>query len=77
MEVTIESLGIDKLSVADRLRLVREICESIENEVAPTPLTDEQRREIDRRLANHAANPSAAIPWEEVEAAALARVSRK
>lgn len=27
-------------------------------------LTDEQREEIDRRLAEHAQNPASAIPWE-------------
>jgi putative addiction module component (TIGR02574 family) len=26
------------------------------------------KAEIDRRLATHAANPDAAIPWEQVEA---------
>ncbi|MGL4553750.1 MAG: addiction module protein [Gemmataceae bacterium] len=71
MDVTIESLGIDELSVADRLRLVREICGSLEDAVAPPPLTEAQGREIDRRLANHAANPGAAIPWEEVKARIL------
>lgn len=28
-------------------------------------LTDEQRKEIDRRLAEHDLNPGSAIPWEE------------
>src|SRR5215218_176687 len=75
MEVTIESLGIDKLSVADRLRLIRDIAESVQSEVGePPPLTEEQCREIDRRLARHAADPSKAVPWAEVKARSLARV---
>jgi putative addiction module component (TIGR02574 family) len=38
-----------------------------------TLLTEAQRRELDRRIAAHEANPSAAIPWEQVQAEALAR----
>jgi putative addiction module component (TIGR02574 family) len=34
------------------------------------------KAEIDRRLAAHAANPDAAIPWEQVEAEALIRLRR-
>lgn len=30
------------------------------------PLTDEQRAEIDRRLAEHDRNPERAAPWEAV-----------
>lgn len=74
MEVTIESLGIDKLSVADRLRLIRDIAESVQSEVAElAPLTEDQCREIDSRLARHAADPSKAVPWEEVKARILSK----
>jgi putative addiction module component (TIGR02574 family) len=31
-------------------------------------LTQDQREEIDRRLAEHDRNPGSAIPWEEVQA---------
>ena len=39
-------------------------------------LSEAMQQEVDRRHAAHRANPAAAVPWEEVEAAALARVSR-
>jgi len=29
-------------------------------------LTPEQETELDRRLAEHIANPASAVPWEEV-----------
>ena len=29
-------------------------------------LTSEQRAELDRRLAEHIADPTSAVPWEEV-----------
>lgn len=69
----LQSLGIDRLTVDDRIALVQEIWESIADEVERAPLTDAQKQEIDRRLAAHRANPQAAIPWEQVKAEALAR----
>jgi len=39
-------------------------------------LTEAQKREIDRRLAAHDANPGGAIPWEQVEAETVLRWSR-
>jgi putative addiction module component (TIGR02574 family) len=74
MSQALRALGIDRLSVEDRLALVQEIWDSIAAEVEKSPLTEAQRQEVDRRLAAHRANPQAAIPWEEVEAEALARL---
>ncbi|MBX6315334.1 MAG: addiction module protein [Isosphaeraceae bacterium] len=76
MSQTLQALGIDRLSVEDRIRLVQEIWDSIAAEVEQSPLTEAQRQEVDRRLAAHRANPQAAIPWEQVEAEALARLRR-
>ena len=64
------------LPVEERLRLVEEIWDSIADEVEASPLTDAQRREVDRRWAAHMANPQAAIPWEQVEAEILERLKR-
>jgi putative addiction module component (TIGR02574 family) len=74
MSPTLQALGIDRLSVAERLALVQEIWDSIAEEYANAPLTEAQRQEVDRRLAAHQANPQAAIPWEQVEAEALSRL---
>jgi putative addiction module component (TIGR02574 family) len=40
------------------------------------PLGPALRQELDRRLAEHLANPGDVIPWEQVEAEALARMQR-
>ena len=61
-------------SVAERIALVQEIWDSIAEEVERSPLTAAQRDEVDRRLATDRDNPQAAIPWEQVEAEALARL---
>jgi putative addiction module component (TIGR02574 family) len=76
MSSMVQALGIDRLSVSERIALVQEIWDSIAQEVEQTPLTEAQRQEVNRRLAAHRANPGAAIPWEQVEAEALARLRK-
>jgi putative addiction module component (TIGR02574 family) len=76
MPVTLESLGIDRLSREDRLALVQAIWDSIAAEPNPPLLTEEQRSELERRLADHTANPDDIVPWEQVKAEALARFRR-
>ncbi|MCA9077241.1 MAG: addiction module protein [Planctomycetaceae bacterium] len=55
-----------KLSIPERLALIGEIWDSITAEGKAIPLTDEQKAELDRRMAEHDKNPDAAIPWEEI-----------
>jgi putative addiction module component (TIGR02574 family) len=59
---------IEQLSVAERLRLAEEIWDSIAATPERLPVTEAQRAELDRRLAQHEQEPSRAIPWEEVRA---------
>ena len=73
MSVSIKSLGIERLSVAERLVLVEELWDSIAD---ATPVTDTQRVELDRRLADHAANPEDVISLEEVHSSITARLNR-
>ena len=40
---------------------------------AEVDLTPEQRAELDRRLAEHIADPASAIPWDEVRRKLLRR----
>ena len=72
MSERMKALGIDRMSIDERLALMHEILDSIaeEQEVA---LTDDQRTELERRIAVSKANPVGLVPWEEVKAAALAR----
>jgi putative addiction module component (TIGR02574 family) len=73
MAPSLKDLGIDRLSVEDRITLVQEIWDSIEASSEQIPLTDAQRQELERRLAAYEASPSAVVSWEEVKAKALAR----
>lgn len=57
-----------KLSASDRVAIVMALWESLsETERAgQLALTLEQEAELDRRLAEHIANPASAVPWDEV-----------
>ena len=73
---TLSALGIDRLSVEDRIALAQEIWDSAVEEAERAPLTEAQRRELERRLADSIARPEAVVAWEEVKAQALARARR-
>jgi len=76
MAATMKDLGIDRLGVQERLTLMHEIWDSIAAEPGRTHLTDAQRRELERRLADHQANPGDVVAWEQVKAEALARFQK-
>jgi putative addiction module component (TIGR02574 family) len=76
MSPTLQSLGIDQLTVEQKIALAQEIWDSIAAEVEAAPLTEAQKREIDRRLADHRANPEDVIPWEKVQAEVLDRLKK-
>lgn len=73
MRVTAKSLGIDKLDVEQRLTLVEEIWASICTDAQGFPLSDAQRRELDRRVAEDEESPDDVVPWEDVRAALRAK----
>jgi putative addiction module component (TIGR02574 family) len=57
-----------KLPPAQRVEIALALWDSLEDTEldALVPLTEEQKAELDRRLAEHAQNPTSAIPWEQV-----------
>ncbi len=61
-----------ELNAAERIQLAEDLWDSIAPEDLP-PLTAEQQQEIDRRLAEHARDPSRASSREEVRARLWAR----
>jgi putative addiction module component (TIGR02574 family) len=74
MSTLLASLGLDQLPRADRLALVQELWDSITAEGPPPPLTEAQRQELERRVAEDNANPGDVIPWEQVKARTAARL---
>ena len=76
MPPTLQELGLDRLSPEDRLAVAEAIWESVAREVEAAPLSEAQRSELERRLADSVARPDAVTPWEAVKARALARARR-
>jgi len=76
MSTSLKSLGIDRLSIEERLALVEELWDSIAEDSAAVPLTDTQRIELDRRLAEHEAHPDDVVSWEDVKASIAARLKK-
>jgi putative addiction module component (TIGR02574 family) len=76
MTAILQQLGIDRMTVAERIALAQEILDTVAAEQPPPPLSEAKQRELDRRLADHQANPADVVPWEQVEAAALARFKK-
>lgn len=68
MSETMQALGIDRLSVAQRILLVEEIWDSISTQAEELPLTPAQEEDLKRRLADYEASPKAGAPWEVVKA---------
>ena len=71
MSPTLKSLGIDQMTVAERILLVEEIWDSIAAEAEKLPLTESQMQDLQRRIAAYEANPKAGSSWEEVKARLL------
>jgi putative addiction module component (TIGR02574 family) len=65
-----------QLSVQDQLELLEKLWEDIaERDAIPTP-TDAQKAELDKRLADHLADPDDVVSWNDVKASALVQIGR-
>lgn len=62
-----ELKDILELSVAERIQLVEDIWDSIAAFPESLSLTEDERRELDRRLEAYARNPDEGVPWDELK----------
>ena len=67
---------VDSWPVEDRIQLVQEVWDRLAGQGHEPGLSEEQKAELDLRLAEDDATPDDVIPWEEVKAQALARIRR-
>jgi putative addiction module component (TIGR02574 family) len=66
MSVSIESLGITQLSVADRLELIEQIWDNLPVEVVAADVPESHIAELAKRCASAQAQPELGKPWREV-----------
>jgi putative addiction module component (TIGR02574 family) len=76
MNGTVKSLGIDRLDLDERLKLVEEIWDLIGSKDEEIPLTNAQRVELEHRVAEDDARPANTVAWDDVKASALSRLGR-
>lgn len=66
MDIPIDQLR--RLPLEKRLELIDELWQSVESETGLPSISEEFADELDRRHAEHVADPSSSIPWEVVRA---------
>ncbi len=76
MSPTLHELGVDRLSIEDRLELAQQLWDSVAADLERQPLTVAQRAELERRVAEADAHPEEGAPWEVIRAEARARQRR-
>jgi putative addiction module component (TIGR02574 family) len=75
MSNLMQSLGIDQLPVDQRLALLEQIWDSISQDRTGNELTEAQRTELLKRLQDDDENPDDVVPWEDIKAESLRRLS--
>jgi len=75
MSSTLQALGIDRMSVEERIALAREILDSVIDvpTTEPSTLSEAKQEELRRRLETFRANRDDVISWAEIDQAAKSR----
>ena len=76
MGQALHALGIDSMSVEDRIALVKDIWDSVAIEAGLLAPSTAEKSELDRRLAEDDAKPNDTVSWETIKAEAQARWQR-
>lgn len=66
MPVSLAALGIDQLSVRERLELIEQIWDSLPESVDPQDIPEWHLPELARRRAEAEARPGEGRPWREI-----------
>ncbi len=66
MAVSIDSLGINRLSVAERLELIEQIWNSLPEKVDPQEVPEWHRTELAKRREQARAQRGIGKPWRDV-----------
>jgi len=71
MDITATLTEVRSMSVDDRIRLVQALLDTIAEDQDPPDLTEAQRQELDRRIADLDASPNNILTWEQIKAHVL------
>lgn len=74
MTVTGRSLGIDKFELDDRPTLVAWISETVCVDAQQFSLSESQRAELDRCIADDDGFPDDIVPWDDIKVSVRARL---
>jgi putative addiction module component (TIGR02574 family) len=55
------------LNAIEKFELIGQLWDSLPDTLAPLPMPEWHKQELEQRLADADANPEAAIPWQEVD----------
>ena len=72
----LHALGIDSMSVDERIALVKDIWDSVAIEAGLLPPDAAEKAELDRRLAEDDAMPNDTVTWETIKAESQTRWQR-
>jgi putative addiction module component (TIGR02574 family) len=67
MASSLKALGLDRLSVDERIRLVEDLWDDIASAVESREIPESHKRLLDQRIAAYQADPTAGLSWEEVK----------
>lgn len=77
MTVSLESFGLDRLSPDEQLTLAGQLWDSVVAKHPPGAfLSDAQREELRRRVADAEAHPEDYVNWSDALASTLKRLSQ-
>ena len=76
MGQALHTLGIDSMSVEDRIALVKDIWDSVAIEAGLLPPSTAEKAELDRRLAEDNASPNDTVTWDTIKTEAQSRWQR-
>ena len=76
MDLQTVLIQVESWSVEARLRLMEQIWDGLLNHGDEPGLAEEEKAEIDRRLADDDAAPGDVVSWDEVKSAAFKRAGR-
>jgi putative addiction module component (TIGR02574 family) len=67
MADSILPFDINEYSIPERVAMIAEIWESMADETKVVPLTEEQKAELDKRIAESELYPDDVVSWKDIE----------